>query len=223
MSGSPNKINIVIADDYGLFRKGLFELLKNTDIEIIGEAENGEELVKQYFQLKPDVILADISMPVMSGFDALKKIKETDENVKSLFLSMYDGEEYIYWCLSSGANGLLNKNVSKNDLLNAIHKVANGGSYFGPFDQSQLDEILNKYEKKSKFEKDLLPTLTRREKTILNYIGEGLTSVEIAKALELSKRTIDSHRTHLIQKLQLRSLPDLIRYAVEYSLFQKES
>ena len=211
-------IKLILADDHELLRNGIIELLRSNDeIKIIDVAENGEELVNKYFLLRPDLLLVDISMPVLSGFDALKKIKREDPSVKSLFLSMYDTEEYIYGSLKLGAMGLINKNVNQSELVYAIKQVYHGRTYWGKLNESQVQDVIIKFEKKMKNNIDLDVEISPREKTIIKYIGDGLTSSEIAEKLNISKRTIDAHRYHLISKLNLNSLSGLIKFSIEYS------
>lgn len=218
------KIRVLIADDHTLVRTGIINLMENEkEIFVVGEAETGEDLVRKYFELKPDVVLADIAMPGISGIEALKKIVEKDNLAKVLFLSMYEGDDYIYSCVKAGGMGLISKNVVKGELLYAIQTVNEGKRYFGiNMTEDKVNEIIDRYEKRSvKPDAVLIPTaegvlLTHREIQILKFISEGLTSNEIAEKLNIGKRTIDSHRTHLIQKLNLKSLPDLIKYAIKY-------
>ena len=220
MLNNSQKIRILIGDDHSLFRSGIARLLSDDDdILLVGEAENGEELVEKYFELKPDLLLADISMPKLSGTDAISQIKQKDKNAKALFLSMHDGEEYIYYSIKAGGLGLVNKNIMQGELLFAIKQVHSGKFYFGPgITQSHLDEIIKKYDKKEIVGiENVELILTGREKDILFLIGKALTSMEIASKLNLSKRTIDTHRNHLMQKLKLENLPKLIRYAVQFS------
>jgi len=213
-------IRILLSDDHSLLRTGVISMLKDEeDILIVGEAEDGEQLVDKYFKLMPDIIISDISMPKMSGIDALVKIKRREPTAKALFLSMYEGEEYVYSIYKAGGSGLINKNIVKGELLFAIKKVLEGNYYFGPKVQAkELDEIITKYSAKKIFnlEKTKL-ILTDREKQVLTLIGEAKTSNDIATELELSKRTIDTHRTNIMQKLNLKSLPELIRFAVNYA------
>jgi len=220
MNELTQKIRILIADDHALFRSGIKRLLNDDkDIFLVGEAQNGDELVNKYFELKPDLILVDISMPNLSGTDAITKIKKTDKNAKALFLSMHDEEEFIYYILKAGGLGLINKNIMQGELLYAIRQVNEGKLYFGAgVDHTKLKEIQTKYDNKySKiFAKDEL-SLTDRQKEILIMIGQGLSSEEIAVKLNLSRRTIDTHRIHLMQKLDIDNLPKLMRYAVEYT------
>jgi two-component system response regulator NreC len=215
-----NKIRLLVADDHNLFRSGIINLLSDEkDIFVVGEAASGKELIERYFELKPDIVLADISMPDMDGIEALKKIKEKDPGVKFLFLSMYEGEEYIYYCNSAGGKGLISKKVLKGELLFGLQTVAENGKYFGTeIDEKKLEEISKKYNKKINPDDLTSDSLTPREKKILELIGEGFTSNEIAEKLFLSKRTIDTHRTHLIQKLNLKSLPELIKYAITFNI-----
>lgn len=220
MLNKNQKIRILIGDDHSLFRSGIARLLNDDDdIFLVGEAENGEELIEKYFELKPDLVLADISMPKLSGTDAISKIKLKDKNAKALFLSMHDGEEYIYYSIKAGGLGLVNKNIMQGELLFAIKQVHSGDFYFGPgITQSHLDEIIKKYDKKEIVEiENVEVILTFREKDVLFLIGKALTSREIASKLHLSKRTIDTHRNHIMQKLNIENLPKLIRYAVQFS------
>ena len=158
-------------------------------------------------------------MPKLSGTDAISKIKQKDKNAKALFLSMHDSEEYIYYSIKAGGLGLVNKNIMQGELLFAIKQVYLGKFYFGPgITESHLDEIIKKYDKKEiDGIENVEVILTDREKDILFLIGKALTSMEIASKLDLSKRTIDTHRNHLMQKLNLENLPKLIRYAVQFS------
>jgi two-component system response regulator NreC len=213
-----NRIRILVADDHTLFRSGIINLMSDEkDIFVVGEAETGEELINKYIALKPDIVLADISMPGINGIDALKKLKESDPSVKFLFLSMHDDEEYISYCYKAGGMGLISKKVLKGELLFAIRTINEGKKYFGAnVTEEKLKEILFKEKVKGAFNNSDDNLLTPREKEILKMISDGYTSSEIAEKLFLSKRTIDTHRTHLIQKLNLKSLPELIKYAINY-------
>lgn len=212
-------VRILLSDDHSLLRTGIISMLKDEkEILIVGEAEDGEQLIDKYFKLMPDIVISDISMPKMSGIDALAKIKKKDPAAKALFLSMYEGEEYIYSIYKAGGSGLINKNIVKGELLFAIKKVLEGNYYFGAKIQAgDLNEIITKYSSKKLFNIERTKILlTDREKQVLALIGEAKTSNDIATELELSKRTVDSHRTNIMQKLNLKSLPELIRFAVNY-------
>jgi len=217
------RIRLLIADDHNLFRSGIINLLENEkDIFVIGEAATGEEMVSKYFELKPNIILADISMPELNGIEALQKIRLRDNSVKVLFLSMFEGEEYIYYCIKAESMGLISKKVMKGELLYAIKSVHEGKRYFGiDLTEEKILEIINRFDKGNievDFKDDVL---SPREIQILKFISDGLTSNEMAEKLFISKRTIDTHRTHMMQKLNLKSLPELIKYAINRNLTEK--
>ena len=227
MKISDKNVRILLSDDHSILREGIISLLKSEkDLLIVGEAENGLDLIDKYFKLKPDIVITDIKMPEMSGTDAVKKIKEKDPDAKALFLSMYEGTEYIYYTYKAGGSGLINKNIVKGELVYAIRKILSGDIYFGADIESEdLEEIIKKYEESTTYNKDTVSNynITEREAEILKLIGDGITSSEIAGKLGISKRTIDTHRTHLLQKLKLKGLPSLIRFAVSYSQEQKRN
>lgn len=216
-------IRLLIADDHQLFRSGINSLFDDVgDIAIVGEAESGIQLIEKYFLLLPDIILVDISMPDMNGIEAFKNIKKKDRDVKALFLSMHDSEEYIYYAYKAGAMGLISKNTIKGELLFAIKSAYAGQKYFGKkYDQNKLKEIEYNYKETTASENDDYVHLSSRERKILEYISKGMTSQEIANELNLSKRAIDHSRAKLMAKLNIRSLPELISYAVKYSMANK--
>lgn len=220
------KIHILIADDHQLFRKGIISLLETVDnIEFIGEVSNGRELIDVYNKLKPDLVIADISMPELSGIEAVKILNERGDFVKAIFLSMYGGEEFIYHCFKVGGYGLINKNISKDELVYAIDKVMNDEKYFGKeYSIKEIEEIVNSYENNSKIiEVNNFKKLTGKEEEILLFIGDGMTSTEIADKLFIAKRTVDTHRSHLMQKLNLKSLPQLIKCAISFSASKRKN
>lgn len=223
MKPGDKNIRILLSDDHSVLREGIISLLKNEkDLMIVGESENGRELIDKYFKLNPDLIITDIEMPEMTGTEALKIIKNRDNNVKALFLSMHEGNEYIYYTFKAGGSGLINKNIVKGELVYAIRTILNGELYFGAnIDSEKLTDIIKQYENSNKnFRNDY--DITPRETEILKLIGEGFTSVAIAEKLDVSKRTIDTHRANLVQKLELKSLPELIRFAVTFNQSSKK-
>ena len=216
-----DSIKLLIADDHKLFRIGLIKMLSDYhDIVVIDEAENGKDLVDKYFELKPSLVLTDISMPILSGIEAAKKVKSIDKDAKILFLSMYYSEEYIYLCLTSGGLGIVNKNILEEELVEAIRKVFLGEKYFGKnITKNMLEEIIHKYESSYVWGiKIKNPDLSKRELEVLKLIGDGYTSAEIANKLFIDIRTVDTHRTHIMHKLDLKSLSELIRFAVQFNL-----
>ena len=215
-----NKFTILIADDHTLFRSGIISLIEGAEeIKIIGEASNGKELVRLYKELNPDLLLIDISMPEKTGLEAAKEIRERDKDVKILFLSMHEGTDYIYHTIKSGGNGLINKNILKAELLQAIKSVMTGKDYFGiNYSESDIRDIVKKYDSFTEPPVFMQSSrLSEKEKEVLLLISEGLTSSEIAERMFIGKRTVDSHRISIMQKLQLNSLPELIRYSIDFS------
>src|SRR3989337_1570920 len=190
-------IKILIADDHELFRKGIISLLLHEEkIRILGEANDGKDLIYKYFKLKPDLVITDISMPELSGFEAVSILSDKDPGIRVIYLSMYGGEDYIYHCIKSGGSGLIHKNVTKKELLHAIKIISEGKKYFGQgFSDEQIEKL----------------------------IADGLTSNEIADKLYSAKRTVDTHRGRIMQKLKLNSFPELIKYAISYAAFKKKN
>ena len=162
-------------------------------------------------------------MPVLSGIEAFKKIRKKDKYAKVLFLTMYEGDEYIYFTNRIGANGLLSKNTMKGELIYAIKAIANGENYFGKnYDDEKLKEIEKKY--KQIVATDVVDRNTRlniKERKILESISKGMTSQEIADQLENSRKTIEYYRSRLMQKLKIKSFPELITYAIKFSMVNK--
>jgi len=212
-------IRILLCDDHALFRSGIASLLKNEQgYFVVGEAEDGKEMVEKFDLLKPDVVIADISMPGASGIDAAKEINRKYSDIKILFLTMLQDEEYIFLSIKAGGLGLINKNIVKGELLYAIKEVSEGRKYFGPnYNAEKINTIVNKYSHPQKSAShSVYDELTHMEKRILEYIAEDMSSAEIADKMCLGKRTIDSYRARLIDKFNLKSLHGLIKFALLY-------
>ena len=177
------KIKVLIADDHTLFRKGIIKILNELpQVFVIGEAENGEELIKKYFELYPDVILVDIAMPIMSGPAAINKILKRDPKAKALFLSMYDSEEYIYRVLDCGGKGLISKDIVEGELTYALETVFNGEKYFrGDWNDKKLEDLIKRFESRQINFTDSDDEINFREEQILKYINDGLSSKEMAE------------------------------------------
>lgn len=220
ISQSSIDIKVIIADDHRLVRSGIVSLIDNHEgIHVIDEANDGKELIEKYFRLKPDLLLIDISMPVLTGIEALNNIKLKQSDVKALFLSIHSGDVYIYQCLKAGGFGFLSKDILKGELIYAIHKVYIGEKYFGNrLTEKDLVRIMEKYDliDNSSREIDKSLNVTSREKDILYLVSRGLTSSEIAERLNISKRTVDALRAKLLHKLNLKSGTELIQYAMKY-------
>ena len=190
-TGGNMKIKLVIVDDHDILREGIRSRLQDHDrFEIIAEGRNGAEAVDLYEQHKPDILLTDISMPVMNGLDAATKILSTNDTAKIIFLSVYDDPEYVTKAVALGAKGFVLKDVSKPEMINAICRVAQGGRYFGPGINTKAAEAAPIEDF----------GLTKRERDVLARIAKGMTNKEIANHLNLSVRTIESHRSSIRDK-----------------------
>jgi DNA-binding NarL/FixJ family response regulator len=214
-----DKIRVVLADDHFVVRNGIKTLIDGSEIEIIGEANNGVEAVEAVKKLSPDVVLMDISMPQMNGLDATEIISKQYKNSKSLILSMYDNEEYILSAVEAGALGYLLKDAPREEILKAIRTVAKGEKYFN---SSISNIIINGYLKVKKSaisELEVKVKLSKKEMIILKQIVEGLNSRQIADKLELSIRTVDNHRANMMKKLSVRNAAELVKYAIEKKIF----
>jgi two-component system response regulator NreC len=212
-----NKIRILLVDDHSLVRSGLMKLLEpQKEFQVVGEAGDGEEALALVKKLQPDVVLMDLSMPKMSGLEATKLIGVKFPNVRVLVLTMHENEEYVFQILKAGAGGYILKDSGRDELVKAIQAVARGEKFFS----SRISEImvqgfLKKGDAKSTSEEsDDLP-LTKREREVLAYIAEGMNNQQIAEKLFISPRTVDTHRTNIMQKLDIHDTANLVRFAIE--------
>ncbi len=213
-----SKIRILLADDHPLVRSGLMALLEPLrEFQVVGEAGDGREAVALTRKLKPDVVIIDLSMPVMSGIDATKVIREEVPASKVLVLTMHENEEYVYQILRSGAGGYILKNCSREELAAAIRAVARGENFFSPrVSEMMVQSYLRKAEARETHAVDPgNAPLTPREKEVLACVAEGLTNQEMAEKLFISARTVETHKTNIMQKLGIEDTSKLIRYAVE--------
>jgi DNA-binding NarL/FixJ family response regulator len=212
-----NKIRILLADDHPLVRSGLIKLLEPyKEFVIIGEAGDGEEAVAMTKKLEPDVVVIDLSMPKLSGVEATKIIRKNSPSAKVLVLTMHDNEEYVYQILKSGAGGYMLKNCGRDELAAAIRAVARGDRFFSPrVNEIMMEGYLRKSEGRegTPMNDDDLP-LTKREKEILFYIADGLNNTQIAEKLFISARTVETHRTNIMQKLDIHDAANLVRFAL---------
>ena len=214
-----SKIRVLIADDHTLLRNGICALLEDEpDITIVGEASDGREAVRLAAQLKPDVVLMDIAMPLLNGLEATRQIKHEHPEIHILVLTMYDNEEYFREMMEVGASGYIIKRAAASELVAAIRAVYNGEAVLSPtITRLLLEDYLN-HEIHS--QNDDPNALSSREREVLQLIAEGKTSREIAEILNLSVKTVQSHRTSLMQKLDLHDRGDLIKYAIQKKIIE---
>jgi len=216
------KYRIVIAEDHTILREGLKSLLSSSpEFETVGEAEDGREAIRCVEKLKPDLILTDLSMPRMTGMDAIREIKRRSPETKVLVLTVHKTEEYILATLQAGADGYLLKESTQAELMIAVKHVLGGKHYISP---GISDKVLNGYldgRKKLK-SRTTWETLTHREREILKLIAEGYKNKEIAKELCISVKTVEKHRSNLMEKLNLHNVQALTTYAIEKGLVSRE-
>jgi DNA-binding NarL/FixJ family response regulator len=213
------KIRLLVAEDHTIVRQGLMDILsKYDDICIVGEAENGDMLIKKYDTFKPDVVLTDIEMPEMKGTEAAKEILSKYPEAKIIFLTMYNSDEYIYKTYKLGAWGIIPKEIIKNELVEAIRSVYEGNKYFMSKSKDDIREIINKIEQYKNITEARSLQLTPREKEVLMILAQGKTSEQIADILgNITKRSIESHRSSMMRKLNFTKAVELIRFAVQFS------
>jgi len=206
-----NPIKIVLADDHEIVRVGIKRLLSiDKTIKIVAEAQNGKEAIELVKDHRPDIALLDIMMPVMTGIEAVKEIKSVSPETFTVILTAFEDSKHLELALNTGADGYLTKDIKSKDLTESLHKVMEGERVFS---KSILLILQNHYVTKSHIEEPPV-AITKREQDILNLVADGLTSNDIGEELKLSIRTVESHRYNLMQKLNLKSAAQLIKYAI---------
>jgi DNA-binding NarL/FixJ family response regulator len=220
-----NTISVILADDHPMIRSGIRMLLKEADdISIVGEASNGEEAVTLTRDLTPDIIVLDLSMPKLSGIEAVRIITRRYPKTRILVLTMHENEEYILQIVKSGASGYIIKTSGKDELLKAIRTVAAGEKYFSHrVSEILVEGFIRKSDTGEEPNADKAGPLTRREKEILALVAQGLTNQEIGKKLFISHRTVDTHRTNIMQKLDIHDVANLVRYAVQHGIVSPDT
>jgi len=214
-----DKIRVLIADDHSILREGIRSLLENeSDMEVVGEAEDGHMAVSMACELEPDVILMDIVMPRLNGIEATRQIRKKLPNTQILVLSMHDNEEYIRQVLANGAMGYILKDAAYNELLSAIRSVYRGEAVLSPAITRLVIEDYLRWG-------DLRPRnvdngLSHREREVLQLIAEGYTNKEIADILCISIKTVQAHRSNLMSKLDLHDKSELIKYAIRKKIIE---
>jgi DNA-binding NarL/FixJ family response regulator len=209
------KIKIVIADDYKIYRDGLkVGLSADDNIEIIGEADNGEDLMKVLESKAPDVILMDLKMPIMDGMEATKLVRQKYPAIKVLVITMYEDDKFIIHLMENGANGYLLKNAEPDEILKSIYAVKENGYYFNDVvNKALLKKLVLKNNLKPSFNQNI--DLTEREQEVLKMICEEKTAAEIAKEIFLSPRSVEGIRQRLIDKIGVRNTAGLVMFAVK--------
>jgi DNA-binding NarL/FixJ family response regulator len=211
-----NKYTIVLADDHAMFREGIRKVIEQiSDVSVAGEVNDGLELLDFLKEFCPDLILLDISMPNLRGLEAIREIKKTYPQVKILVLTMHKKKEFILQALKDGANGFLLKEDASEELIRAVQAIKNGRQYFSSLLSNVLSSLV--------LEKAEADILTTREKEVLKFIAEGKKTREIAEALYISPYTVRRHRSNIMEKLNIKSLADLVKYAISQTYITDHS
>ena len=208
------RIRIILADDHTVMRRGLRLLLEQqTDFQVVGEADDGRQAVELAAALHPDVAVLDIGMPLLNGIEATRQIVTATPDIAVVMLSMHSDETYVLRALKAGAKGYLLKNSAEADLIQAVRAIAEGKSFFSPAIGRMLLEDYMRQVSKREVE-DSYDLLTARERQVLQLLAEGRVNKEVATFLDLSLHTVETHRSHIMQKLNLHSGAEMILYAI---------
>ena len=216
--GGAGLIKILLCDDHAVVRMGLKMLLNNNkDIEVIGEASEGDEAIGLAQELKPNVVIMDLSMPHgKDGLTATAELKKLMPEVAILILTMHDDEEYLFRAIQVGASGCILKSAPQEELLGAIRSVSNGNAYLHPSATKRLmEEYIGSVKQGNS---DTFHLLSHREKEVLTLIAKGFSNKEIAEKLFISVKTVETHKSNLMEKLQMKTRPELVAFALKKGL-----
>lgn len=212
------KIRVLVVDDHAIVRDGICALLSRAgDMEVVGEASNGEEAMEMTKKLNPDVVLMDIAMPVLSGLEATRRICREMPGIRVLALTQYDDKEYVFPLIQAGALGFISKTSASSELTSAIRYVDRGESYLSP---SVAKLMVDDYQHGAAMqaESDPYEQLTDRERDVLKLVAEGYTTREIADMLVISPKTVEGHKSSLMSKLNVHNRIELVKYALRRGL-----
>jgi len=205
---------VMLADDHALIRQGLKTLLETHGFQVVGEASNGQEALRSAEMTHPDVAILDINMPVLNGVDAARELKKSSLNTRVILLTQHDEDQYVTEALRVGVKGYVLKNQIADDLVHAIREVCRGSVYLSP---SISRAVVGAYLSKRDFPAD---PLSGRERQVLQLVGEGKSTKDIATQLGISFKTAESHRARLMKKLDIHETASLVRYAIRRGLIQ---
>lgn len=207
-------IEVLLADDHQIVRQSLKVLLEKEGLRIVGEASNGQEAVKIAESIHPDVAVLDVSMAVLNGIDAAKEIQKVSPQTKTIFLTVHDEDPYLLDALRVGAKGYVVKTHAAENLVQAIREASRGGVYLSP---EVSRAVVQAYQNKTELSSE---PLSPRERQVLQLIAEGKTTKEVAAMLNISVKTAETHRTRIMEKLDIHEIAGLVRYAIRRGLVQ---
>ena len=213
-----NKTKLFLADDHPIVRDGLrFLLNAQPDMEVVGEAADGQETLQAIRDVRPDIVILDIAMPVLNGIAVAEQLQELYPEVQVIILSMHSTTEHIFRALRAGAEGYLVKETAGEEVLDAIHTVQAGGRYLS---REISNKVIEDYilHRESVAEASPLDRLSAREREVLQLVAEGRSSAEIADILSLSSKTVDTYRSRMMQKLSIDDLPSLVKFAIQHGV-----
>lgn len=211
-------ISVLVADDHGIVREGLRRLLESEhDLDVVGEARDGREVLDEVEQLKPHVVVLDITMPRLGGLETLERLRASHPDVKVILLSVHGDPPFIQSAIALGADGYVLKNGRAAEIVTAVREVMNGGSYFSPV---VAREIVDQLRSPKAGAAEPFSLLSGREREVLHLIADGLSAKEIAVRLDISTKTVEAHRTSLMRKLGVRKATELVRYALRHGLIE---
>lgn len=215
-----NRIRVVVVDDHAILRDGIRSLLeRQDDVEVVGEAANGQEAVERALDAHPDIVLMDLAMPGMDGLEATRRLRSLLPETKVLILTQHDNREYILPALQAGAVGYVLKRSGGREVVNAIRQVFAAGAFVEPDIAQRLVQAALPDASRSVVD---MPRLTEREREVLRLVVKGRSNKEIARDLVISPKTASVHRTNIMRKLDVRNSADLVRYVMQHRLLETE-
>ncbi|MFC2091500.1 response regulator [Elusimicrobiota bacterium] len=211
-------IRVFLADDHAVIRDGICAMLEaEKDIEVLGTADNGREAVSQANKLNPDVIVMDIAMPEMNGIEAARRIQKSDPSIRIIILSMHDSSEYVFQALKAGAKGYLLKESAGKEVIKAIRTVYSGRRYLSmSIEEKVIDDYIS--EQGITTLTSPIEKLSERERDVLKKVVEGRSSKQIAADLFISQKTVETYRSRLMQKIGVKNIPSLVKFALQHGI-----
>ncbi|MHC4844049.1 MAG: response regulator [Planctomycetota bacterium] len=208
------KVTVILADDHKIILEGLKNLL-DEEFEVLGQAEDGRQLLENAQKLHPDVVVVDISMPLLNGIDAVKQLKKTQPDIKVVFLTMHNDAMYAKEAFDAGASGFVLKHSAPSELMTAIHEALKGNTYISP---TITEELMHLYKDKTDIIDNTFGKLTQRQREVLQLLAEGKSAKEIAKILHVSTRTAEFHKYNMMEQLGLKTTAELVQFAIKHGI-----